>query len=262
LLALFSGVCFAAHCEATVYHSDGSAANVQALHNAVLNGDTITLPVGSFTWPTPVTISKAIKLQGTGSGRIIGWSRNSQTFGTGTKTFIVQSGFAVANGTTLRIWQTTTNKETSYMLGTVTSVSGTTLTMNITSNTGSGTATLWLIATEFSTRVIHNAGSNTLLSITETTAGSPEISGIQFTSGTGTGHTMQWTYAAGGQPILVHDCWFAQTNPGNDSSGAGGTIMDQSTPRGIIWNCSVNWSYWAQSDSLFLHLPINPRTEV
>jgi len=68
----------------TVYNSDGSAANVQALHNAVLNGDTITLPVGSFTWPTPVTISKAIKLQGTGSGRIIGWSRNSQTFGTGT----------------------------------------------------------------------------------------------------------------------------------------------------------------------------------
>src|SRR4029077_2183215 len=102
----------ASRCGATVYHSDGSAANVQALHNAVLNGDTITLPVGSFTWPTSVTISKAIKLQGTGSGRIIGWSGNSQTFGTGTKTFIVQNGFAVANGTTLRIWQTTTNKDT------------------------------------------------------------------------------------------------------------------------------------------------------
>src|SRR5207249_10835354 len=57
-------------CGATVYHSDGSAANVQALLNAALDGDTITLPAGTFTWSTPVTISKAIKIQGEGSGRI------------------------------------------------------------------------------------------------------------------------------------------------------------------------------------------------
>jgi hypothetical protein len=31
---------------ATVYHSDGSAASVQGLHDAALNGDTITLPAG------------------------------------------------------------------------------------------------------------------------------------------------------------------------------------------------------------------------
>jgi hypothetical protein len=49
---------------ATVYKSDGSAASVQGLHNAALNGDTITIPPGNFTWTTPVTISKAITLTG------------------------------------------------------------------------------------------------------------------------------------------------------------------------------------------------------
>jgi hypothetical protein len=69
LLALFLGVCFASHCEATVYNSDGSAANVQALHNAVLDGDTITVPAGNFSWgQNGVHITKAITLQGAGVG--------------------------------------------------------------------------------------------------------------------------------------------------------------------------------------------------
>jgi polygalacturonase len=41
---------------ATVYHSDGSAAKVKALHNAALDGDTITLPAGTFTWSTPLPL--------------------------------------------------------------------------------------------------------------------------------------------------------------------------------------------------------------
>ncbi|HEY1581367.1 MAG TPA: hypothetical protein VGF82_30225, partial [Terracidiphilus sp.] len=69
LLALFSGICFASHCEATVYHSDGSAINVQFIHDTLAqNGDTITLPPGTFTWATGVTISKIITLQGQGTG--------------------------------------------------------------------------------------------------------------------------------------------------------------------------------------------------
>jgi hypothetical protein len=48
----------------TVYHSDGSAASVQGLHNQVLDGDTITLPAGTFVWNTGVTITKGITLQG------------------------------------------------------------------------------------------------------------------------------------------------------------------------------------------------------
>jgi hypothetical protein len=55
----------------TVYHSDGSAASVQGLHNQVLNGDTITIPAGTFNWTTRVTITKSITLQGAGVGNTI-----------------------------------------------------------------------------------------------------------------------------------------------------------------------------------------------
>src|SRR5207248_11315601 len=55
----------------TVYHSDGSAASVQGLHNQVLNGDTITIPAGTFNWTTKVTISKSITLLGAGVGNTI-----------------------------------------------------------------------------------------------------------------------------------------------------------------------------------------------
>lgn len=238
---------------ATVYNSNGLAADVIAKLALASNGDTIAVPAGTFTWSVPVPISKAIKLQGAGSGRIIGWSRSSQTFGTGTKTFTVQNGFSAANGTTLRIWQTTTNKDTAYMLGTVTSVSGTTLTMNITANTGSGTKSLWLIATEFSTRVIHGAGTNILLTITENASGSPDISGIQFTTGSGDGRLIETIYASGGQPILIHDCWFYQSKSAD-------IYHSNSTNRGVIWNCSFAWSYFAQSNSQAFHLPIDGQT--
>ena len=59
-------------CEGTVYVSDGSAQNVQYVHdNLAQNGDTITLPFGSFTWASGVTITKAITLQGAGVGTTI-----------------------------------------------------------------------------------------------------------------------------------------------------------------------------------------------
>jgi len=71
LFTLFLGGFFAPRSGATVYHSNGSAASVQALHNAALNGDTITLPAGAFTWSTAVTISKAITLKGQGIGTTV-----------------------------------------------------------------------------------------------------------------------------------------------------------------------------------------------
>jgi hypothetical protein len=58
----------AVRCGAAVYHSDGSAASMQALHDAVLDGDTIMLPAGVFTWSTKVSITKAITILGAGVG--------------------------------------------------------------------------------------------------------------------------------------------------------------------------------------------------
>ena len=57
---------------ATVYDSDGSSTNIQYLHdNLAVDGDTITLPVGTFSWASGVTISKAITLQGTVGSTIV-----------------------------------------------------------------------------------------------------------------------------------------------------------------------------------------------
>src|SRR5262245_12337485 len=54
---------------ATVYNSDGSAMNVQFIHDTLAqNGDTITLPLGTFTWATGVSFTKIITLQGQGTG--------------------------------------------------------------------------------------------------------------------------------------------------------------------------------------------------
>jgi hypothetical protein len=49
---------------AITWNSDGSAVNVQQLHDAAADGDTITLPSGTFVWATGVTITKGITLQG------------------------------------------------------------------------------------------------------------------------------------------------------------------------------------------------------
>ena len=52
-------------CGATVYVSDGSAQNVQYVHdNLAQDGDTITLPAGTFSWTQHVTITKGITIQG------------------------------------------------------------------------------------------------------------------------------------------------------------------------------------------------------
>ena len=43
----------------TVYHSDGSAANVQAINDTnAHDGDTITLPAGTFIWISEVNLTE------------------------------------------------------------------------------------------------------------------------------------------------------------------------------------------------------------
>jgi hypothetical protein len=50
---------------ATVYDSDGSSANIQSIHDTLAqDGDTITLPSGTFNWTGAVWITKAITLKG------------------------------------------------------------------------------------------------------------------------------------------------------------------------------------------------------
>jgi hypothetical protein len=52
---------------ATVYDSDGSSTNVQSIHDTLAqDGDTITLPIGIFTWSTRVYVTKGVTILGTG----------------------------------------------------------------------------------------------------------------------------------------------------------------------------------------------------
>ena len=256
LLALFLGIVFASHCEATVYNSDGSAANVQALQDAASDGDTIAIPAGTFTWSTPVTISKAIKLQGPGSGRIIGDTKSFVTIGTGSKTFTTTREIAgIAVGQTLRIAKMpnyagyAANARENYMEGTVTSYSGTTLVMNITSTGGSGTWTFWWIATQPSTTILNNynngAGNNNgatpLIGLQENPNGPAELSGVQFkhlpaSNSAFIGITA--TTFLSNIKALVHNCWFQTGDTASAAIYAG-------TNHGLIWNCSFDNSLWS-----------------
>jgi hypothetical protein len=234
MVTVLSGF-FALRCEATVYHSNGSAVNVQALHNAARNGDKITLPAGAFTWATPVKISKAIKLQGQGSGRIIGNTKTSATIGTGSKTFTTTRAIpGITAGQILRIAKMPNSisprkSRENYMEGTVTSYTGTRLVMNITSTGGSGTYQFWWIATKPQTTVINNA----TLSLSGSKAGSIEVSGIQFVA-QNAASISAGTNAYIVPKALIHDCWL-QTG-GNSSAVA----ILANTNQMLIWNCSFD----------------------
>ena len=63
----------APRCGAAVYPSNGQLANIQGIHDHLAhNGDTITLPSGTFRWTARLNITKGITLQGqttiTGAG--------------------------------------------------------------------------------------------------------------------------------------------------------------------------------------------------
>ena len=124
------------------------------------------------------------------------------------------------------------------MQGTVTSLSGTLLTMNITSTGGSGSTHRWLIATMPSTVFINNSTSAALFSVTEDTSVNTNISGMQFATGTAACSGLQCYYVQifwsnGGQPVLVHDNWM--------QIGTSEAIEFGSN-RGVVWNNSFDAS--------------------
>jgi hypothetical protein len=50
---------------ATVYNSDGTVQNIQAIHNnQAVDGDTIIVPAGTFSWTARLNITKGITIQG------------------------------------------------------------------------------------------------------------------------------------------------------------------------------------------------------
>jgi hypothetical protein len=66
--------------QATTWNSDGSPANIQSIHDTqAQDGDTITMPAGTFNWTIGVSFSKRITLQGQTTVNTISGTANDQT---------------------------------------------------------------------------------------------------------------------------------------------------------------------------------------
>lgn len=215
--------------------SDGSQSDVAAKISAASDGDTITLPAGIFTWTTGVTISKAIKLQGVGSSGFQGYSTTSVALGTGSKTFTTQGGLSFPNG--MAVTAMATGNAGSNMVGTVTSYSGTTLILNITSANGSGTVPIWTFITNGAseTVILANTTSAATWTINETAAGYIEFTGIHDTEGTANLNRM--VINGGGKPVIIHDCRFSS---GANRSRSILTACNQ----GLIYRCSFDNGFY------------------
>ena len=265
LLSLLTAFCgLEAHAQ-TINAASCNTSDVQTAINTATEGQTVTIPAGTCTWTSGVTISgKGITVQGAGSGRIIAVSSTTLTLGSGTKTLTVTGAdpgitLSISNGQTLTLYETGTI--TNYMTGTVTSyASGTgTLVMNITSSGGTCGANglsnckRWLVSTPSTTTLINNmagssgggaSSSNTMFWIAEDTSSHTDISGFKIAAGTGGANGFGITHTSGGQAVLLHDWWMelnrtASTGPMN--------AVNVYSNEGVIWNCSVDPTAWTQT---------------
>jgi hypothetical protein len=229
---------------ATIDATSCSSAAVQAAINAAVDGDTVVIPSGNCAWTSGVTINgKGIELQGAGSGRIIARSTSSIAVASGSRRFTTQSGLNISAGQTLRVSEL--GSRSNFMEGLVTSYSGTTLTIDVTTAGGSGTRKRWIISTPPATTIVDNS-SSTLLTVTEDTTHHVEISGIKFANGSGSGRRIVvHRNGASGKAALVHDCWL--------EAGSGGDLYWTNSNRGVIWNCSFDSSPFSMAQLAIHH---------
>jgi hypothetical protein len=251
----FGQICTGGNCTAA---SCGTS-DVQACINSTSAGKTCSVPSGTCTWTSGITDS-SVTLAGAGAGRVIAVDAETTalTLGTGSKTFsAVANDMGASNylnsvappittGETLRIMED--GWAGNYMQGTVTSFSGTTLVMNITSEEGtcgqtdtngmSSNCKRWLITTLPSTVICNNLSSGTMFGLTESTTYNVTLTGFfvgqntdpRCSGVTPDGNIVYFTYTSGGQAMLVHDNFF-------EREGSGETI-DGDTNRGVVWDNS------------------------
>lgn len=208
--------------------------------NSAADGDTVVIPAGTAAWTSGVGVSKAIKIVGAGSGRMIAYDDGLEklTVGTGSLTVKIAgyspgfSSSSITVGQTLRV--SMDNNRPNWMQGVVTEWSSPNLTINVTLTGGSGTTHRWLISTLPSTTIIANHNSGPLFNLTESTNGHLGVSGIKF-SGTQAAEYVAVKWVSGGHAVLIHDCWFEISNNLFDS-------IRSTSNRGVIWNCSFDGS--------------------
>jgi hypothetical protein len=126
------------------------------------------------------------------------------------------------------------------MDGTVTSYSGTTLVLNVTSVGGSGTKAFWVFATPATTTIINSSNSD-LFAVNESTNGNVDISGIYFlaSGNTVSGNHINIFGTSGGQPVLIHNCRLSVS-----TAGARGILTNVN--RGVVHHCSFDARFEAK----------------
>ncbi len=249
----------------TTWPTDGSRDSVQTAIDNAQDGDIVTLPADGgtpFEWDSGVTVSnKVIEIRGAGAARSVARSDTIVAVGTGTKVFTLiteDSRIAaiealkseIIPGATFRIVRAGGEIDVNvgpgnahgitgnlpWMEGTVTSLVGNTLTMNITSTNYSGSHAPWCVMRMPQTTIVFDGTPNGIgMALYECTRGNVVASGIHFENGPSvTGNTwFQFIGAvSGGKAVLIHDCsWNPQS--------AGGIGVYSSSRRGGIWNCCL-----------------------
>jgi hypothetical protein len=113
---------------------------------------------------------------------------------------------------------------------------------------------VWIVSTPATTSLTNSAGSGEFFTLTESTSGSLNISGIRFLTGTGTGDFVQMNTTTGGQPILFHDCYI------EDLSSIAGSCFLITGNRGVIWNVSAVAYPFSMAPTVIHHKAIGMAT--
>lgn len=234
---------------------DGTIADCKPKIDQATIGTTVTVPPGTWSWDQPVAIAPGVRVRGAGSGRIVNDTTTSMTVGTGSRTFTTTDAAVPRVGDALLVAKYPNRNgypsaaRENWMRGSVTAVSGNSVTMNVTSTGGSGTWTFWMVARPPATTILnaYNNGAGqdngaTPLFRLNLGAASPEISDMQVVNKAGSHSSAvgvngsQWI-----QPkALIHDMWFQL---GETDSSA----VFANTNQILWWNSSVDCSRWTSN---------------
>lgn len=191
-----------------------SVANIQSALNSTAVGGVVQV-TNSGAIASTIYVTNRV-LAGQGAGRVITRSFSSVSVGTGTKVFTVQSGLTIPTDTPLRVTllggvqdgvQGNPTGELVGMDATVTSYSGTTLTLNVSAVTGSGTYRYWVFNTLATTKLTNNCTSGPMIVLRDVGTTNSILDGLRFDPGTGTQDYVQ-IHGHAGQPQVVRNCFF------------------------------------------------------
>ena len=215
-------------------------ADVSAAIGSAGDGDTVVIPSGTATWTSGIVVNKAITIVGAGAPQFIGHSETSMTVGTGSKTFTftTRPKFAPTVGQTVRAFFPANGG--SFMQGTVSSFSGNSLVVNVTSTGGSGSVPFWTFVTVpvSTTTILNSSTTAPPFTLNESTNGHINLSGLYFKATNTNGPTPKGDHivvnsSSKGQAVVIHDAAFSSANTGSQSILMTGN-------RGVIARCSFD----------------------